>query len=99
MKAVTGVRQEQKAVLQAGKKQCSYDDCISIRCIVDCPHGHVGDMMNKSSSVARELVKRGLAEYVFPYEAKDAPRVSQPTATADTALPSLLRAYGHVMGG
>jgi hypothetical protein len=91
-------RQERKAVLQAGKRQCGFDDCISVRILVECPHGSVGDMMNKSSSVARELVKRGLAEYVFPYEAKAAPRVSQPTATADTALPSLLRADGHVMG-
>ena len=100
MTPVTGSRQDQKAVLQAGKKQCSYDDCISVRILTECPHGHVGDMMNNSSSVARELVKRGWAEYVFPYEARAAVRaVSQPTDTTDPALPTLVRAEGHVLGG
>ena len=100
MRPVTGARQEQKAVLQSGKKQCGYDDCISVRILVECQHGHVGDMMNKSSSVARSLTERKLAEYVFPYEAKAAVRrVSQPKDTADPALPSLLRADGCVLGG
>ncbi len=99
MRPVTGAEQQQ-AVLQAGKKQCGYDDCISVRILVECPHGHVGDVMNKSSSVARSLTERKLAEYVFPHEAvqRNLP-LSQPTPKVDFALPSLLRADGHVLGG
>jgi hypothetical protein len=98
MKPVTG-KQESKAMLQAGKRQCGFDDCISIRILVECPHGHVGDVMNKSSSVARELVARKWAEYVFPHEAKAVQGVSQPKDTVDPALPVLWRADGHVLGG
>ena len=94
MKPVTGVRQEQKAVLQSGKRQCGYDDCISVRILVECPHGHVGNMMNKSSSVARSLVERKFAEYVFPYESKIANHVQQPTTPKSESLVSLLRTNG-----
>jgi hypothetical protein len=94
MKPVTGARQEQKAVLQSGKKQCGFDDCISVRILVECTHGHVGDMMNKSSSVARSLVERKIAEYVFPYESKIANHVQQPTTPKSESLVSLLRTNG-----
>src|SRR5208282_5585195 len=98
VKLVT-VRQEQKAVLQAGKKQCGYDDCISVRILIECAHGHVGDMMNKSSSVARSLIARKIAEYVFPYESRTANRAITQPDKQDQTMPSLVRTDGHVLGG
>jgi len=89
-------RKDAKQQLQAGKAQAGHYDTISVRYVKDSPHGLVGEMVNKSSSVARELVARGLAEYVFPYEARLAAGTQTKAARVKEAMLAILRASGKL---
>ena len=54
------------SVLAEGQKQAFGYDTVAVRFIKQCPQGNLGETVNKSSSVARSLVDRGLAEYFIP---------------------------------
>jgi len=53
-------------VLMEGQKQQFGYDTVAVRFIKQCPQGNLGETVNKSSSVARSLVERGLAVYFTP---------------------------------